>query len=299
MKTYLDCVPCFVRQALDAMRMTTDDPALHERLVREVLAMALKLDFSSSPPELGQQIHRRLRELTGVLDPYIRMKDRFNRMALSMLPELRALMAESGRPFETAVRLSIAGNIIDMGVKSGIREDEVRDAVSRVLTEPFHGDSARFKKALDAAETVLFVADNAGEIVLDKLLIEQLDARRVTVAVRGAPVINDATIEDARAAGLTDLVEVIDNGSDAPGTILSDCSDEFRRRFRNAGLIIAKGQGNFETLSDEPANIFFLFKAKCPVIAGHVGLPVGAHVLMHSDAARRKTRRLERIVSNE
>lgn len=101
----------------------------------------------------------------------------------------------------------------------------------------------------------------------------------MTVAVRGAPVINDATMEDARATGLCEIVEVIDNGSDAPGTVLKDCKPEFLRLYENADLIIAKGQGNYETLSDEQRDIAFLFKAKCPVIAAHVGMPVGSHVL--------------------
>jgi uncharacterized protein with ATP-grasp and redox domains len=99
------------------------------------------------------------------------------------------------------------------------------------------------------------------------------------LAVRGAPVLNDATAADARAAGLAEICEVIDNGSDAPGTLLEDCSPGFRQRFRAADMIIAKGQGNYETLSEAPGNIFFLFKVKCPVIAAHSGMPVGAQVL--------------------
>jgi len=109
--------------------------------------------------------------------------------------------------------------------------------------------------------------------------VEQLPAAKVTVAVRGTPVINDATMADARVAGLTEIVEVIDNGSDAPGTILEDCSDLFRERFGNADLIIAKGQGNYETLSSSRGNVFFVLKAKCPVIAAHLGCRVGDLIL--------------------
>ncbi|MBN2451771.1 MAG: DUF89 family protein, partial [Lentisphaeria bacterium] len=124
-----------------------------------------------------------------------------------------------------------------------------------------------------------YLADNAGEIVLDRLLVDELPAGRVTVAVRGGPILNDATLDDARQAGLCDRVEVIDNGSDAPGTILADCSPKFRRRFAAADLILAKGQGNFETLSEVAAPLCFLLKVKCPVIAGHTGLPLGTQVL--------------------
>lgn len=137
---------------------------------------------------------------------------------------------------------------------------------------------------LNEAQRILYLADNAGEIAFDRLLIEQIGPARVTVAVRGGPVINDATITDARAVGLHEIVEIIENGSDAPGTLLDDCSQEFKWRFAEADLILAKGQGNFEALSDEPHNIFFLLKAKCAVIAAHAGVPLGTHVLVRSEA---------------
>ena len=158
----------------------------------------------------------------------------------------------------------------------------MRRSIDQALAEPFTGDQDGFRQALSKAHKILYLADNAGEIAFDRLLIEQLLPERVTLAVRGAPVINDATMDDARAVGLHEIVEVIDNGSDAPGTILADCSEDFNRRFAEADLILAKGQGNFETLSDDHRKIYFLFKAKCPVIAAHVGLPVGTHVLARS-----------------
>ncbi len=128
----------------------------------------------------------------------------------------------------------------------------------------------------------MYLADNAGEIAFDRLLIEQILPERVTVVVRGAPVINDATPIDALTVGLDRVVAVIDNGSDAPGTILTDCNQELRDRFANADLIVAKGQGNFETLSNELGNIFFLFKVKCLVIADLVHQPIGTQMLVHS-----------------
>ncbi|GAF94354.1 unnamed protein product, partial [marine sediment metagenome] len=130
------------------------------------------------------------------------------------------------------------------------------------------------------------LADNAGEIAVDRLLIQELGPQRVTMAVRGAAVINDVTFADARQVGMPELVEVIDNGSDAPGTLLDDCSASFCKRFCEADLIIAKGQGSFETLSEIESNIFFLFKVKCPVIAAHVGLPTGTHALLRSKGKR-------------
>jgi len=285
MKTFLDCIPCFIRQALDAGRMASDDPAVHEQMLRDVLRLTSEMRLSDSPPRMGQQIHRRLRDLTGNTDPYAAVKKQFNRMALKLLPELQARAAASKDPFTTAVRLAITGNIIDFGPTGTITEQDALDAVEKALVEPFYGDIHGFRAALEEADTILYLADNAGEIVFDRVLIEYLPLDRITLAVRGVPVINDATAEDAEVAGLTELVEVIDNGSDAPGTLLEDCSAVFRERFYSADLIIAKGQGNFETLSDVPAPIFFLFKAKCPVISGHAGVPLQAQVLVRGNNA--------------
>ena len=286
MQTALECIPCFVRQALEAARFVTDDPCVHERLLRDVLRLTAEMDLAQCPPVVARDIHQTLRQMTGVADPYRAVKDRFNRMALDMLPELAAKVEAALDPLGMAVRLAIAGNVIDLGVNGGITEDMARRAVVNVLNEPFDGDVEAFRQATAGAKDILYLADNAGEIVLDRLLIEQLPIERVTVAVRGGPILNDATAQDAQAAGLCDIVEIVDNGSHAPGTVLSDCSDKFRRRFAESDLIIAKGQGNFETLSDEPNNIFFLFKIKCPVIAGHVGLPLGTHVLTRAAEAQ-------------
>jgi len=234
---------------------------------------------------MAKQIHARLRELTGNTDPYAAVKKRFNRMAIEMLPELRDKVANDTDPLQAAVRLTIAGNIIDFGPKGNTTEEDALDTIAHALDAPLHGDMEVFRQATDEAEDILYLCDNAGEIVFDRLLVEQLGAARVTVAVRGAPVINDASMEDAQAAGLTALTKVISNGSDAPGTLLDDCSEVFRQHFRTADLIIAKGQGNFETLSEEPANVFFLFKVKCPVIAAHAHAPLGAQVLLQGHQA--------------
>jgi uncharacterized protein with ATP-grasp and redox domains len=287
MKTALDCIPCFTRQALEAVRFVTDDTAIHERILRGVLREAAEMDLSQCPPAVGQRLHRKLRQLSGIADPYRVIKNRFNAMALEMMPDLEAEIENAADPLFRALRLAVAGNVIDLGVKGGIGEGEVRSAISNTLTEPFHGDIDDFRNAANKASNILYLADNAGEIVFDRLLIERLSPARVTLAVRGAPVLNDATREDAEVAGLGDLVEVIDNGSDAPGTILADCSEDFRLHFDAADLIIAKGQGNFETLSDEAANIYFLLKVKCPVIAAHVGLPVGTHVAIHKPSPKK------------
>lgn len=278
MKTSLDCIPCFLRQAIEAARIVSEDAALHERMVKEVLSWISELDMNRSPPALGQRIHRRLREITGLDDPYSAAKARSNRMAMSLLPEGREMVKSSADSLLAATRLAIAGNVMDMGAGGKITKQKVERSFRSALTKSIHCDKESFRSAVRGARKILYLADNAGEIVFDRLLIEQLSPSRVTLVVRGGPVINDATMEDAIQAGLTEIVEVIDNGSDAPGTLLDDCSPDFKRRFQEADLVIAKGQGNFETLSNLTRNILFLFKVKCEVISSHVGLPIGTHV---------------------
>jgi len=284
MRTYFDCIPCFVRQALDSARLITDDEQIHEQVLRGVLRLASKMDLRQSPPAMAQKIHRMIRKLTGVEDPYLQTKDRFNQLALKMYPELREQVRASTDPLETAVRLAIAGNIIDLGVKTSIKEPDIEEIINNSLTADFDDKALEdFRNATKQAEKILYLADNAGELVFDRLLIEQLPCEKVTVVVKGRPVINDATMEDAELAGLTDIVTVIDNGSDAPGTILESCSEAFRRRFDESDLVIAKGQGNYETLSDVDKEVFFILRAKCPVIAQHLGCEIGQMILRRSD----------------
>lgn len=282
MITTLDCVPCLLRQALEAARNSTDDHQIHERVVREVLTTLSTSDLQMSPPAVGAGIHRRLRELTGVDDPYRADKDRFNRLALELLPALRRRVQREDDPFAAALKMSIAGNVIDLGANSSVTENDARYAVEQAVLEPVVGDIEKLRRDIAAARRILYLADNAGEIVFDRLFIEQLPRERITLVVRGRPVLNDVTRVDAQVAGLDDLVTVIDNGSDAPATILDQCSDELREHFAAADLVIAKGQGNFESLSEAPGDIAFLFRAKCPAIAQAVGRPQGSHLLVRS-----------------
>lgn len=279
MKTYLDCIPCLIRQTLDAVSLATADEAVRERILREVLAAASEMDLHQSPPAMAQRVHRRLRELTGQVDPYRALKYHQNQLSLAFYERFRDQVSDAHDGLEMAVRLAIAGNVIDLGVKSNLAESEIHEAIAACLTEPLDGDIRHFTEAIAGATRILYLTDNAGEIVLDRLLIEHLPQDKVTVAVKGAPVINDATMVDAEVAGITSLVTVIDNGSDAPGTILDDCSGVFRRHFAEADLIIAKGQGNYETLREVPAPLYFLLRVKCPVLARDLDCPIGRMVL--------------------
>ena len=268
-----------MRQALDAARMTTDDESVHEEVLRRVAHEISEMDMGLSPPVMGQRIHRLIRELTGDPDPYRAAKEYTNRLAMALYPEISNRVRTASDPLEMAVRTAIAGNIFDFAIDSRIRDEKFRHTMEGAATAPLHGDVAAFFREAAAAESILYLADNAGEIVFDRVLIEHLGPRRVTVVVRGRPVLNDALRADAEAAGLTGLVEILDNGSDAPGTILEDCTEAFRSRFMNAGMLVAKGQGNYETLSDAPRPVWFVLMAKCEVIARHIGCEPGSFVL--------------------
>lgn len=282
MKTSLDCIPCLLRQTLDAARLVSPKPSIHEHILRDALRWAGEMSLSQSPPAMAQRIHRRLREMTGVTDPYRETKDWQNRIVMELIPALWAEVEAANDSLLMAARLAIAGNVIDVGSNGNLTEAGVRQALKQALVEPFFGEELRFREAVAQAKSILYIADNAGEIVIDRLLVDQLLPREITFVVRGSPILNDVTMIDAITVGLDQVVTVIDNGSDAPGTILADCNKAVRDRFSTVDLIIAKGQGNFETLSNESGNIFFLFKVKCMVIAELVGQPIGTQMLIHS-----------------
>jgi uncharacterized protein with ATP-grasp and redox domains len=234
------------------------------------------------PVSIAQRIQRLVRDETGRADPYRRLKDRMNRMALDLLPAMADVSRRHRDPREAVVRLAIAGNLLDAGSKTRLAPEDLQAHLDGIWNMPLVGSAADLFHSADDARRILYLADNAGEIVFDRLLIETLPLKKVTVAVRGSPVINDATLEDAQTAGISDLVPVISNGSDAPGTLLAECSEEFRHVFDRADLVIAKGQGNYESLSDTSKDTFFLLTVKCPVIAADIEAPAGTLVVRRS-----------------
>jgi len=283
-RTYLDCYPCFVRQALSAARMAGADDGVQRRVVLGVLDLLRALPDGATPPEVAYRVHALVRAEAGHGDPYAAVKESTTRAALALLPRLTELVASSADPFATAVRVSIAGNVIDFGV--GEEVPDLWATVERVLAAPLDTrDLELLRGALDGADHVLFLADNAGETVFDRVLVETLattHAVPVRYAVKGGPVLNDATRDDAAAAGLPGCATVVDTGSDAPGTTPDLCSPEFRACYEAAPVVVAKGQANYETLSEAGPRVFCLLQVKCPVIARDVGVPVGSVVVRQS-----------------
>lgn len=277
MKTYFECIPCFTRQILEVVRKATDDERLQEEALRQSLAAMSTTDFQDSPPAAIARFHRIIREVTGNRDPFRDDKERLNRLTLDLVPHFSKIIHESDDPIATAIRLSSAGNVIDFVVSNTVDRSKIDQAVDRALASDLDPAMLQaFKKSTAEASRILYLGDNAGEIVFDRLLIELLPYDKVTFAVKGSPTVNDALRTDAEFVGLTDLVEVIDNGADVPGTDLKSCSESFRRRFDDADLVISKGMGNYESLSEVDKHVFFIFTAKCIVMKLHLGLNVGS-----------------------
>ncbi|MBL7073353.1 MAG: DUF89 family protein [Candidatus Omnitrophica bacterium] len=289
MKTYLECVPCFFKQALEAARLSGADEKTQKKIMDKVALSVPSFELTSSPPEMARIIHGVVKKLTKKKDPYARIKEKSNRLALKARPDLKKKVARSKDNLLTAIELAIAGNIIDYGVKNSINvkkelEKILRDEDKIIRTEKktiFNYNA--FKRALKKAKTVLYLADNAGEVVFDAILIEEIKKnapdKKIIYAVKEKPIINDALEKDARVAGIDKYADIVSSGSDAPGTIISLCSKRFLKTFKKADIVISKGQGNFEALSNVKRSIFFLFMAKCPVIAKDVNCKVGDIIL--------------------
>ncbi len=285
LESRLDCIACLTRQAHEAVVSATTDTHLRENALRGSLRLLTRLDWHQSPPALALRIHRFIRDATNNPDPYAEVKDRLNRRAALLEPTWHKRLAEAFPPFEAAVRMAIFGNLLDVAAKTKLGEADVDAAFGHALTAPLMGSAQELQDAIASARHILYLADNAGEIVFDRGLLSLLPLGRFTVVVRGGPVLNDATLADARWAGLQDFCDVMANGSDVPGTILKECSLEFRTLFAAADLIIAKGQGNYESLAGINKHIFFLLKIKCDVLAQDLGWPLGSLVLHHQRPA--------------
>ncbi len=282
MKSYLDCYPCFFTQAIRTSRMISLDDKKIWQILNEVSLSLPDVPFGATPPEIGREVYRIISKRTGIKDPYRKIKEKCTRQALSLYPDLKKLINSSEDRLMTAVRLSIAGNVIDFGANFDFN---LKKDIGTILSQDFSINHYReFCEALDKARKILYLADNAGETVFDRFLIEEIN-KPVIYVVRAHPIINDATREDALLAGIDKVAEIVSSGCDAPGNILKFCSDEFLKVYRSADLIISKGQGNYEGLSDEDRPIFFLLKTKCHVIARDIGIDEGSIVLMKASKA--------------
>lgn len=281
MKSDLECLVCLLKQALNTAKIATEDKTLHRKVLDRVAEQIQRSNLELSPALVSKPVYDIVSEVTGVKDPYKDLKHQTNLEALRLLPELEKIVARANVPLDAALHLAVAGNIIDVGIGHAF---DLKNDVQAIMRTKFTIDHTDvFKRELQSGGKLLFLGDNSGEIVFDRVLIQELLKRgiEVTFCVKSGPIINDAILEDAKFAGITDLVRVIETGSNDIGVNFDLVSDEFRKVFEAADLLLAKGHGNFETCSNLPYNIYFLLIAKCNVVAQELGVKTGEIVFKH------------------
>jgi len=276
----LECIPCFQRQAIDAARMATEDTGKQAYILRKAIDILRGCDWDSKPPKFAQQIHGMIRRELGT-DPYDDVKRKSNDSILALYPDLKVRVRESGDTINTSVRMAIAGNIMDFGPTSSFDfEGTLEDCLKRDLSID-QCDS--FKDACSKSSNILYLTDNAGEIVCDRILLEEIidnyNVKKITLAVKGGNILNDATYQDISYVGLDKLpgVDVLCVSNGDPCSGIPRESHAFRNVMDRYDMIISKGQGNYEMLSEHD-DVFFLLKAKCQLIARNAGVPMGGMI---------------------
>ncbi|MFH1282062.1 MAG: ARMT1-like domain-containing protein [bacterium] len=291
MKTYVECIPCFFQQALDAAQEAGVSERCKKRIVEALCNKVSSFPLKSTPPEMGRILYKVVKKFSKNEDPFKKVKLHSNELALEMYDDLKQTVRHSGNSLLKAVELAIVGNSIDYGAQ---RHFDVEKEIKKIIRKEFDFNIKKrkspfnyveLKNALSKAERILYIGDNAGEIVFDRILIEEIlklyskNIKEITFSVRGGPIINDVLIEDAYQCGISKNVKIVSNGTDAPGIVLPLCSKSFLKVYKEADLIISKGQGNFESLPDNDKRIFFLFRIKCPVVSKELGRPIGSFIL--------------------
>ena len=276
MRTFPECYGCLLRQAVSAMKLGGVDQRTQLDTIKAVLHTLEKGDDSLSPSGLAGQTNRVIREKVGIDDLYQEIKRKSYLMAEEYLEDLISLSNEGSDKLEQGLKISAAGNIIDV-----IHVDDYdlwEEVITTVNQDLLGGGVETFRQGIAEAPYLLYLADNVGETIFDRVFIDTLDIP-VIYAVKGGPILNDATMEDALEAGIDQVAEIVETGSRSPGTILNQCSEEFQQLFEKSNLVLSKGQANYETLDDKGDKIFFLFRVKCPILSREINTPLGMLVL--------------------
>lgn len=283
MQTHLECIPCFLKQALEASRMVTDNETTHTQVMHSVMNYLQYADLTKSPPELSQKIHHIIRTITHSSDPYKKVKTESNTLAKKHLPHLKKQLALSQDPLLLAIKLAIVGNVIDYGTMTRLN---ITDMINNALTQPFDLQQyPAFKNQLKQSKSILMLGDNTGEIIFDTLLLQELNryTHDITYVVKAHPIINDAQKDDAIYAGVDNYATIIEADAkqpySSPGILLQHTTPQFKRRFSSVDMVLSKGQGNFEGLNNSSRQIYYLLMIKCPLIADIMGKKVGTPIL--------------------
>jgi len=275
MNAYPECFACIFKQAINTAKIASKDPKVHEKILRRLAEEVKNMSMTDTPAAVSQYVYEITQEVSGVYDPFADMKKETNQAALKLLPKLEKLVFSSRDPLKSAVQIAVAGNVIDLGINF---ELDLEKDVLAIAEQDFAIDHIeQFRAELTRGKSLLYLTDNSGEIVFDRVFVEELLnlGIDVTVAVKSGPIINDVTMEDAEFTGLTSITRVIETGSAHIGVNWEKSSEDFKKTFLESDIIISKGHGNFETLSHTDYNIYFLLKAKCQSVAKELGIKMG------------------------
>jgi len=288
MKLQSECVTCIIAQVKNVTNMFHLSEEARKAAMDDTHAYLAQANYEGCTPESMGELWQILLQHVGGSDPYAAIKSLCNQEAMKMLPETREKIARAKEPFTVALKYAIAGNLIDYGLEHPVSLEEQNAQIDAIAATSFSiDDSDNLRSVLAQAKTMLYLGDNAGEIVFDKLLIEQIRAYYpmidISFVVKGSAVLNDVTRIDADEVGMHEVAHVIDNGDASPGTVLPRTSEAFQRAFAQADVVLSKGQGNFESLSGvEKENLFFLFTAKCDTVCVEAGVPKLSIVCMEN-----------------
>jgi len=287
MKIHLECVQCTLRQAWEGARLATADSDVQKAIVLKSLEALAEYGSYATPAEMGGAIHELVKAYSGNEDPYRKVKKDSIRIAHGIYPALKSHVEAQDDRLLAALEASAVGNLLDAGVYGDLRAVDLEAVIRRELTKGLAVcDVGAFREELPGAGTIVIIGDNAGETVLDRILVSEIrhaagQGVGVSYGVRGAPIINDATAEDAVASGLNHDATIVSTGSAAPGLILSEAAPDFLKLYREADVVISKGQGNYETLGDSAGRaIYFLLKAKCEPVAADIGVSIGDYAFI-------------------
>lgn len=284
MKVHYECASCYLRQSREALDLATDDEDLKMQVtekINKILCHEFRKGAVSN--QIGTKIHRTIKEETGNPDPYHDLREKSDEIAMQFLPQVEKIL-NNDKSLKNYLKAAIAGNVLDFGAL-GLESDIESLVMSTVEKDLSIDHSPELEKELKKAKNVLYLADNVGEIVFDKLLIRKLHEYdvEVTVALKKYPILNDACMKEALDVGLDDVALLTTTGTDSIGIIYGDISDDFKQEFEDADLVIAKGLGNYEGLTSMELNdkpIFCLLNAKCQPIARDIGVEVGDNVVL-------------------
>lgn len=278
MRYSLDCLPCLLQQGIRTAREHLETEEEQRDLVKSIIGEMAAVDSDASAPFIAHKIQRVLKEILKNPDPYFEEKQYYNQEMLKLEDEFAEMVESAVNPLKTALKLAAAGNIIDFGPGHDLSRDSVLKTIRGTMKKEYPNEVfLSLTSALKHSDKLLYLGDNTGEIVFDKVFVRTIKEvhphLQIYFATRGKPIINDVTEDDAYAVNMDSYASIINNGTDIPGTVLELCPDSFKKIFREADVIISKGQGNFESLcGTRHPNLFYIFLCKCSLFTERFGV---------------------------